>query len=391
LRSVDPDCGLVRRHFIYPESVQRAVREAAIRADIAKPVSPHVLRHSFATHLLGSSYDIRTIQELLGHKDVETTMISTHVLNRGGHVYGDANALTNVLMNLCINAVDALPENGTLFLRTRNLGLHWVEVVVEDTGSGMSKEVLEKAMDPFFSTKDEGKGTGLGLSMVYSTIEAHHGHLTIHSEPGLGTRIEMQFPAWENQPSPSHDVIESHQDQPNAALNVLVVDDDELLRNSMLALLTILGHKTTLSQCGEEALAQLEAGFEPDVVILDINMPGLGGFGTLPRLRVLHPQIPVLISTGRVDQAVLNLLETDLFTTLLPKPFSLGQLREHLGAILPKTNLHTVTRHRELSAMHAGRTEKGMHPDGTKSPEFRVYSGLDRRSNPRRPRSNSSL
>ncbi len=97
-------------------------------------------------------------------------------------ILGDASALTHAILNLCVNAVDAMPGNGTLTLRSRNLPGGWIEVVVEDTGKGMPREVLEKALDPFFTTKEVGKGTGLGLSMVYRTVKAHQGHLEIQSE-----------------------------------------------------------------------------------------------------------------------------------------------------------------------------------------------------------------
>ena len=110
-------------------------------------------------------------------------------------IRGDAAALTHAFMNLCVNAMDAMPEGGALTLRTRNIDSNWIEVEVEDTGTGMPREILEKAMDPFFTTKAVGKGTGLGLSLVYKTVKAHRGQVELRSEPGQGTTVRLRFPA----------------------------------------------------------------------------------------------------------------------------------------------------------------------------------------------------
>jgi CheY-like chemotaxis protein len=109
------------------------------------------------------------------------------------------------------------------------------------------------------------------------------------------------------------------------------VDDDELVQNSMLGMLELLGHEPTLAVSGEDALARLDAGLQPEVVILDMNMPGLGGAGTLPRLRELLPWVPVLLTTGRADQAAQNLVQAHPFVTLLSKPFGMKELQAHLA------------------------------------------------------------
>jgi CheY-like chemotaxis protein len=116
-------------------------------------------------------------------------------------------------------------------------------------------------------------------------------------------------------------------------MNVLVVDDDELIQSSMDTILRTLGHTVITCPSGEDALATIEAGFEPEAVILDMNMPGLGGTGTLPRLRAMLPQVPVLLSTGRTDQAALDLAGAHPLVTLLPKPFTIKELQQSLGAL----------------------------------------------------------
>ena len=251
-------------------------------------------------------------------------------------ILGDAGALAHAFMNLCVNAVDAMPEHGTLTLHARNVDNDWIEVVVEDNGMGMPKEVLERAMEPFFTTKGTGKGTGLGLSMVFSTVKAHRGQMAIESEPGQGTRVMLRFPACERETpvlAAALAVPEVLQ-APHGSLKVLLVDDDDLIQSSVQAILECLGHTAvTTAPSGEAALAMLETGFEPDLVILDMNMPGLGGIGTLPRLRRLRPAVPVLLTTGRVDQTALTLALAHPDVTLLPKPFGLRELQKQLEKI----------------------------------------------------------
>ena len=249
-------------------------------------------------------------------------------------VCGDAAALTHAIMNLCVNAVDAMPEGGTLTLRTRNTSSDWIEVVVADTGIGMSREVLEKAMDPFFTTKEVGKGTGLGLSLVYKTVQTHRGHMELDSAPGQGTSVRLRFPTFE---SPAQEVASEPAPTTASAaraLEVLVVDDDDLIQSSLLTMLAFMGHHPEGALSGEEALARLEAGYEPDLVILDMNMPGLGGVGTLPKLRALRPTTPVLLATGRVDQSASELAQTQPFVTLLSKPYGLEELRQQMESLV---------------------------------------------------------
>jgi signal transduction histidine kinase/CheY-like chemotaxis protein len=252
-------------------------------------------------------------------------------------IWGDPSALLHALMNLCLNAVDAMPGGGALALRTQNGEPGWVQVEVEDSGSGMTREVLEKALDPFFTTKPHGKGTGLGLSLVYSTVKAHRGSMELQSEPGKGTKVLLRFPAFESKGTRTPAPALACPDVNDRSLNILLVDDDAVLRNTLESMLRFLRHHVSVACTGEEALERLAAGDGAQVIILDVNMPGLGAKGTLPLLRKLCPGAPVLLVTGRVDQSVIELAQSQPGVSLLPKPFGLDELRRRLDALKTET------------------------------------------------------
>jgi signal transduction histidine kinase len=243
-------------------------------------------------------------------------------------VMGEPGALGSAFMNLCVNAVDAMPDGGVLVIRTRSLPGARVELAVEDSGEGMAPEVLSRAMEPFYTTKPYGKGTGLGLSMVYSTVKAHGGTVALESAPGQGTRVRLNLPALPEVPRPA--VQDLPLQDPGRPLRILLVDDDELIRDAAPELLALLGHQVSIAASGAEGLERVEADPELDVVILDVNMPDMSGVETLAHLRSLRPGLPVILATGFLGDAVKEILDSDPRVLALSKPYTLEEARVKL-------------------------------------------------------------
>ena len=241
------------------------------------------------------------------------------------HIMGEQSTLGSAFMNLAVNAFDAMPRGGTFTVRTF-LEDDQVCLEVIDTGEGIPAELLTRVTDPFFTTKPPGRGTGLGLAMVYGTVKAHGGSLDIQSELGKGTCIRLRFPAVvaKAQTAPE---LEADPAIPDRSLRVLLVDDDELIRGILPAMLEQLGHQVETASSGLEAIRRLNAGLEADLIILDHNMPGMTGAETLPRVLQLRPSIRVLIATGFMDTDLKILLADFPSVSTLHKPFSLAELR----------------------------------------------------------------
>ncbi len=251
-----------------------------------------------------------------------------------GWIQGDPDALGLMLMNLCVNAKDAMPDGGRLTLAARALPPQETLLTVADTGTGMSPEVLEHALDPFFTTKPQGQGTGLGLSQAYSTVKAHRGSLEILSRPGEGTTLKIRFPTVAA--SPGAPAPEAPASPRTATIHqVLLVDDDELVQAAVASQIEALGHTALIATSGEEAMDLVAQGHHPAIVLLDLNMPGWGGTQTLPKLRAALPGVPILLSTGRADQGAINLARAHPGVTILPKPFRLEELRAAFAQALP--------------------------------------------------------
>jgi CheY-like chemotaxis protein len=250
----------------------------------------------------------------------------------------DQNQLEMALLNLSVNARDAMPDGGTLTVsaasetvaaghRAKLKPGDYVRLSVADTGAGMDEATVARAVEPFFSTKGIGKGTGLGLSMVHGLASQLGGSLAIASRPGLGTRIELWLPA-------SAEAAEAAEQSGTAALGAkaigtaLLVDDEELVRATTSDMLADLGYEVVEAASAEEALKALNEGLRIDLLVTDHLMPGMTGVDLARRVREQRPGTPVLIVSGYAEAEA---IAPDL--PRLTKPFRQAEMAVALAGV----------------------------------------------------------
>jgi signal transduction histidine kinase len=246
----------------------------------------------------------------------------------------DPNQFENVILNLVINARDALAGQGLIRIRAGRAEIerdhelapgHYITVTVLDNGVGIPAELLTKVFEPFFTTKPQGEGTGLGLSMTYGFARQSGGSARIASERGEGTEIELLLPEGQLQPAAAHPSAPAQLPR-GSAERILLVDDTDSVRMMVREMLVEAGYQVVEAINAQQALLELHSDRELDLLLSDVGLPGMNGRELADAARALRPHLPVLFVTGYTESAVVRNEFLGQGMSLLPKPFSVNEL-----------------------------------------------------------------
>ena len=290
---------------------------------------------------------VDNIEALLARLIGEDIDLMTSLAGGLGRVKADPGQIEQVIMNLAVNARDAMPQGGRLTLETAGVvldeeyvrhhvgaaaGPH-VMLAVADTGCGMDAATQRRLFEPFFTTKGAGKGTGLGLATVYGIVKQSGGNIWVYSEPGVGTTFKIYLPRVEAEPTPRP--ARETEVVPGEGQRVLMVEDDPALRELFAQMIETLGYRVTVAANGGEALLAVEEqGLRPHLLITDVVMPGMGGRVLAERLGRIQPGLKVLYTSGYTDDAIVHHGVLDPRTPFLQKPFTMADLAAKIRAVL---------------------------------------------------------
>jgi CheY-like chemotaxis protein len=322
------------------ELANGALNSALHGADLTRRLLTFSRHGPVSTRIVDINALLRNVLTMLQRTLGESIQITVELADPLWRARIDPSQIEDALVNLTINARDAMPNGGAIVIRTENLrsaehdmGLpvdlaagDYISLSVTDTGIGMSSEVLERAMEPFFTTKEPGKGTGLGLSMVYGFAKQAGGYLAIESKPGLGTTIKIYLPRALEEDQGDHDDVSRRDALPKGEESVLLVEDNADLRSVEIKQLTELGYRVSDVGSGPDALKLFEAGERFDLLFTDIGLPdGMTGYQLVELARRHQPGLRVLFTTGYIKVAP-ERDETSVVQRFLQKPYRRQEL-----------------------------------------------------------------
>jgi PAS domain S-box-containing protein len=331
------------------ELIRRASEAAEMGARLTGRLLTFSRQRKLEPAIVNLNEQILNMMELLRRSIDETIAVSTSLAADLWAVRVDPSEIENAILNLAINARDAMPHGGRLILETESIGLDdtqarpydltagdYVRLSVSDTGTGMPPDVVARAFEPFFTTKPAGRGTGLGLASIHGFVKQSGGHVTIYSEPGRGTTVNLYLPK-----ATAHE----GRARPGAAKGVtvatgetvLVVEDSPELRRLSLHRLKLLGYRAIEADSGPAALAVLDAGVRIDLVFSDVVMPGgMTGYELANHARERIPSLKILLTSGYDAGLASEQDTTGSDLRVLRKPYKQAELaralREVLGA-----------------------------------------------------------
>lgn len=283
--------------------------------------------------------------ELLRHSIGADVQLHTELADNLSNTHVDPNQLENTLLNLAVNARDAMPEGGNLTIATRNMHVSqfensgvesgaYIEISVSDTGSGMPPEVVEKAFDPFFTTKEVGKGTGLGLSQVYGFVKQSGGHIDIDSQPGSGTTVRILLPQDNSETIHADEGGRVENGKHHTSELIMVVDDEPAVRRFTCEALMELGYEVIEVATPSAAVEVLKQREDIALLFSDIVMPETNGFELAAQSKHIRPSLKILHTSGYTRDSVIRGRALDGELNLITKPFSIQELATRIREVL---------------------------------------------------------
>jgi CheY-like chemotaxis protein len=331
-----------------PRFVEMAMGSAQRAAAMTHRLLAFARQQPLAPQPIDLNELVQSLRELVRRSAGESITLDMELAPDVWQTRCDPNQLESAVLNLAINARDAMPDGGRLVLRTENVVLpmtpvgpdesvgpgDFVRLTVEDTGTGMPPEVLERAFDPFFTTKPIGQGTGLGLSMVYGFARQSGGFATIDTRAGEGTRVSLLLPRCLGEPAQATPVLPVDKRTRGRGETILVVEDDEVVRTLMLEALRDMGYDVHAAVTAADAVAQLNRLGRVDLLLTDIGLPGgISGKKLADAARSSRPELKVILITGYAQEAA----DTDVHghgIELLRKPVLIDALLRKVQEVL---------------------------------------------------------